>query len=137
GLVPWKTTIRIAIPAALLTIAGPLLSMQLFLQNYPTAIPLEMFRAMTFLVVAMSSIFAFVLMAAAVALIASCYPAALTVFRREGRRTLGRDAVFALLAATGLALLVRQGGALLVARFHASALLSFDGPDLIVSALPS
>jgi membrane protease YdiL (CAAX protease family) len=137
GLVPWKITMKIAIPAALLTVVGPLLSMQLFLQGYSTAIPLEMYRALTYLAVAMSSIVAFILMGASVALIASFYPDSLGTFTRLGRRMLGRDAAIALLAAAGLALLLRQVNVLLLGRFHASALLSIDAPDLIVSALPS
>jgi hypothetical protein len=137
GLVPWKMTMKVAIPAALLTLVGPLLSMQLFLQNYSTAIPLEMYRALTYLVVVMSAVFGFLMMAAAVALIASFYPASLAAFRRESRSLLGRDAGIALLAAAGLALLLRQGALLLLDRFHGSALFSIDAPDLIVSALPS
>jgi hypothetical protein len=137
GLIPWKTTLQIAVPVALLTVVSPLLSMQLILQNYSTAIPLELFRAETYLVVAMSVVFAFVIVAAAVALIASSYPDAISVFRRPVRRTLGRDAAFALLAAAGLALLLRQIDLLLLARFHSHALFSIDSPDLIVSAQPS
>jgi membrane protease YdiL (CAAX protease family) len=137
GLVPWKTTLKLAIPAAILTVVGPLLSMQLFLQNYSTAMALELYRAMTYIVVAMSSLFAFVLMGAAAALIAAFFPDSLAAFRRAGRRALGRDAAYALLAATGLALLLRQAGLLLLARFHGSALFSIDSPDIIVSALPS
>ena len=137
GLVPWKTSIKIAIPAALLTLVGPLLSMQLFWQNYSTAIPFELFRTMTYVVVAMSSLAAFLMTGAAAALLLSFYPGTLAAFGRAGRRILGRDAGVALLAAAGLAMLLRQANALLLGRFHGSALFSIDSPDLIVSALPS
>jgi hypothetical protein len=70
-------------------------------------------------------------------LLLSFYPGTLAAFERAGRRILGHDAGVALLAAVGLAMLLRQSNALLLGRFHGSALFSIDSPDLIASALPS
>jgi membrane protease YdiL (CAAX protease family) len=137
GSVAWRPTLRIAIPAAVLSVAGPLLSLKLMLQNYPTAIPLETFRAMMFLVVFVSMIFAFVIMAAAVAFLSSSYPDLLTAFRPENRRALARDAAVALAGGIGLYLLAHSMNAILVARFPAQALLSIGAPALIASAAPS
>ena len=53
----------ISIPIALLTAVGPLLSMRLLLQNYQTAIPLETFQAVMYMVVLMSVVFGFLVVA--------------------------------------------------------------------------
>jgi hypothetical protein len=117
--------------------AGPALSLKLMLQNYPTAIPLETFRAMMVLVVFVSMIFAFVMMAAAVALLTSSCPDLLPSLRPENRRALARDAAVGLAAGIGLFLLAYSVNAILVARFPAQALLSIAAPSLIASAAPS
>src|ERR1017187_3719874 len=62
GLVPWGLTIRIAVPATLLTALGPLLSMQLTLQGYDTAIPLQTYQATVYVVILMSVVFGFLLL---------------------------------------------------------------------------
>jgi len=107
------------------------------LQTYPTAIPLETFQATMFLVIFVSMVFAFVMMAAASAMVVSTYPDALAAFRPENRRVLARDAVIALAAGIGLSLLARSMSAFLTARFPGQALLSIDAPSLIASAAPS
>src|SRR5581483_4600407 len=71
GLIRWRITLKLAIVPALLTAVGPLLAMRSMLQNYQTAIPLETFRAVTFLVVLMSVIFGFVIYTGAAALVTS------------------------------------------------------------------
>ncbi len=137
GAVPWRPTLRLAIPCAVLSAVGPLLSVRLLMQQYPTAIPLEMYRATTYLMLFMSLIFGFVLMGAAAALLTSFYPDLLVSLRAAGRRVLAADAAVALAAAIGLALLIHQVEAVLVGRFHAQALLSFGPPTLIASAVPA
>jgi membrane protease YdiL (CAAX protease family) len=137
GLVPWPLTLKLAIAPALLTALGPLLSMRALLQNYPTAIPLDTFRAISYLVVLMSAIFGFVIYAGCAAIVTSFFPESLAALRREGRGILRRDAVFALLAAIGLGLLLHQANAVLVASFHGNALYQVAPPDLIVSAVPA
>jgi len=107
--------------------------MRLLLQNYQTAIPLETFQAVMYIVVLMSVVFGFLVVAAASAHLDSFYPEALTSLRADGRR----DAIFAVLAAVGLALLSREAGTLLMNRFHANALLSFAPANLLVSAGPA
>jgi membrane protease YdiL (CAAX protease family) len=137
GLIRWKRVILFSIPIALLTAVSPLLSMRLLLQNYQTAIPLETFQAVMYMVVLMSVVFGFLVVAAAAALLDSFYPASLAAFRAASRRVLSRDAIFVLLAAIGLALLSRQARVLLMDRFHAHALYSFGAPNLLVSASPA
>ena len=137
GLVHWPLTLKLAIAPALLTALGPLLSMRTLLQNYPTAIPLETFRAMNYLMVLMSAIFGFVIYAGCVAIVTSFFPDSLASLRRDARRTLRGDAVFALLAAVGLGLLLHQVGVLLPARFHTQALYQIGAPDLIASTVPA
>jgi len=111
-----------------------LLSLKLMLQNYPTAIPLETFKVMMFLVVFVSMIFAFVMMAAAAAMLTSTFPDVLAALRL---RILARDAAVALAAGIGLALLAHTLQGLLIARFPRYALLSIGAPSLIASAAPS
>lgn len=137
GAVPWRLTLKVAIPVAVLSAAGPLLSLHLLLQSYPTAIPLETFRAMTFLVVFVSIVFAFVLLAAASGLLASVFPDGFAALRAANRRVLARDAAVALAGGAGLALIVNWLDAFLVQRFSAHALFSITAPVLIASAAPS
>jgi membrane protease YdiL (CAAX protease family) len=137
GLVRWPLTLKLAIAPALLTALGPLLAVRTLLQNYPTAIPLETFRAMSYLIVLMSAIFGFVIYAGCAAIVTSFFPDSLAALRRDARRTLRSDAVFALLAAVGLGLLLHQAGVLLPARFHAQALYQIGAPDLIASSVPA
>ena len=137
GAVPWRSTLKLAIPAAILSTAGPLLSLRQMLQNYPTAVPLETFRAMMFLVVLVSTVFGFVLVAAAGALLLSSFPDTLAALRSGNRRLLARDAALALVAGAGLALLARWTAAFLTARFPGHALFSFAAPSIIAADAPS
>jgi hypothetical protein len=116
---------------------GPLLSMRALLVNYSTAVPLDTFRAMSYLVVLMSAVFGYVIYAGCAAVVLSFFPDTLAVFRRKRRRLLARDAVFALLGGIGLGFLLHQAGALLPDRFHAQALFDVSPPDLLASALPA
>ena len=137
GLVPWGLTIRIAVPATLLTALGPLLSMQLTLQGYDTAIPLQTYQATVYVVILMSVVFGFLLLGGAVALLTSFYPESTAALRQANRRLLGLDAAVALLAAIGIGLFLHQMQALLLDRFHAQALFSIGSPDLIVNTAPA
>jgi len=137
GLVPWRTAIRLAIAPTLLAVAGPLLAFQLVWKDYPTAIPLEAYRAVTLTVLGMSLILGFLMMAGATALIASAFPRAVYAGRAPHRRMYGADAAAAVAAAIGLGLFANRMGAWLIDRFHAQALLSISSPDLIASAAPA
>jgi membrane protease YdiL (CAAX protease family) len=135
GRVPWRTVIRVAIPVSLLTAVGPLLSMQLMLENYNTAIPFETYEATIYMTIAMSVVVGFVAAGAAAALILAYHPEA-AVSLRAGRRQSGYDPLWALLAALGLALLFYQTQNFLKAQFHAGALFSVRRPELIISRMP-
>jgi membrane protease YdiL (CAAX protease family) len=137
GLVRWGLTIRIAVPVALLAALGPLLSMQLLLQRYDTAIPLQIFQATMYVVILMSVVFGFLLLGGAVAFLTSFYPESMAALRRANRRLLGLDAAVALVAAIGIGLFLHQMQALLLDRFHAQALFSIGSPDLIVNKAPA
>ncbi len=137
GRVPWRTVIRAAFPATLLMGLGSLLSLNLLLRNYTTTMPLNTFRAIGFIGIAIVVIFGFVLMGAAAALLLSFFPDSLASFRAAHRRASAIDAVTALSAAAGLTLLVQHLRAVLFDRFHAQALFSVSSPDLIVSAAPA
>ena len=137
GDVPWRTASVIAAPAALLLGLATLLSQRLILENYPTAYPLETFRAISYITVAMTVIFGFVLLGAAAALVFSAYPESLDFFRTHTRRAMSVDALCALFAAAGLALCLHKLNELALQRFHAQALYGFGSPDLIISAQPA
>ena len=129
----WGLTIRIAVPVALLAALGPLLSIELMLQGYDTAIPLQTFQATMYIVILMSVVFGFLLTGGAVALLTSFYSESMAALRRANRRLLGLDAAVALLATIGIGLLLHQIQALLLDRFHAQALFSVANSDLIVN----
>jgi hypothetical protein len=107
------------------------------LKDYNTAIPLETFQAMGYVVIGMTAVFGFVVMTAAAAIITTFYPEAPGALRAGNRRLMGIDAAAALLAAIGLGIALQQFQALLTDRFHTQALLSAGSPDIIASAAPA
>ncbi|MCU1234327.1 MAG: Abortive infection protein [Candidatus Solibacter sp.] len=133
GEVPWRAVIRLALPATLVFPIAPLLSAGLMMKDYNTAIPLETFQAMAYVVIGMSAILGFVVMGAAAAVICTFYPDAV----RVNRRAQGIDAAAALLAAIGLAIAVHQFQGFLTDRFHAQAILAIASPNLIATTLPA
>jgi membrane protease YdiL (CAAX protease family) len=137
GFVRWRAALRLALPATLLFPVAPLLSVGLMMKSYRTDVPLETFQAMTYVSLAMSVIFGFLLMGAAAALVVTFYPDAVPALRRENRAATAFDAVAALLAATGIALLVHRFQGILLDRFHAQAVLSISSPDIVASAAPA
>jgi membrane protease YdiL (CAAX protease family) len=137
GAVRWRKTLRIAIPAAVLSGVGPLLSLRTVMQRYPTEVPIETFRALSYMAVLVAVVFGFVAMGGAVALVTSYYPDALAALRPGNRRALARDASVALAAAAGIGLLLYRVDLALLARFHAQALLSIAPPAILASAAPS
>jgi membrane protease YdiL (CAAX protease family) len=137
GLVRWGLTMRIAIPAALLSALAPLLSIQLTLQNYDTAIPLQTYQATMYVVILMSTIFSFLMIAGAVAFVTSEYPQSPELLRPANRRAMGWDAAVALAAAIGIALILRLLQGLLLDHFHAQALFGIASPDLMASSAPA
>jgi membrane protease YdiL (CAAX protease family) len=137
GLVRWGGAIRLAVPATLLFALGSLLSFDLLLKGYSTAIPLETYQAVLYMTLLMSVIFVFLVLGAAAALLALFYPESVGALRAANRRLLGVDAAAALLAAVGLAVLLNHHDAMLMDRFHASALFAIGSPDLIVSRAPA
>ncbi|MCX6629736.1 MAG: CPBP family intramembrane metalloprotease [Candidatus Solibacter sp.] len=137
GMVRWRAAIHLAFPASLLFPVAPLLSIGLMLKNYRTDVPLETFEAMTYVTIAMSAVFGFLLMGGAAALIVTFFPDAVATLRRANRGAVAFDALAALLAATGVALVVHQFQGILLDRFHPQALLSIGSPDIIASTAPA
>jgi hypothetical protein len=76
-------------------------------------------------------------MGAAAAIIVTFYPDALPALRRANRAAMALDAFFALLAALGIVLALRQFQAILLDRFHGQAVFSISSPDIIASAAPA
>ena len=137
GLVRWGGAIRLAVPATLLFALAWLLSFELMMKSYTTAIPLETYQAVLYMTLLMSLILMFLMLGAAAALIALFYPESLGAFRAANRGLLGLDAAAALLAAIGLAVLLNHHDAMLMDHHHASALFAIGSPDLIVSRAPA
>src|SRR5476649_511390 len=136
GLVRWRAAIRLAAPATLLIPIGPLLAVGLMLKDYNTAIPLETYRAMTYVVLLMSLVFGFLIMGGAAALVTTFHPESLAALRADRRRLFGMDAAVAVLAAIGLGVFLNQLDAVLADRFHAQALYALGSPDIIASSAP-
>ena len=137
GLVRWRGAIRLAVPATLLFALAWLLSLELMLKSYSTAIPLETYQAVLYITLLMSVIFMFLMLGAAAALIALFYPESVGALRAANRGLLGLDAGAALLAAAGLWVFLNQLDAVLLDHFHAQALFAIGSPDLIVSRAPA
>ena len=137
GTVRWRAAIRVALPATLAFPVAPLLSAGLMLKNYRTDVPLETFQAMTYISLAMVAVFGFLMMGAAAALVVTFYPNAVPALRRGNRAAMGFDALAALVAASGIVLVLHRFQGILVDRFHAQAVLSIASPDIIVSAAPA
>jgi hypothetical protein len=137
GLVRWRTAIQLAVPATLLFPIGPLLSAGLMLKDYNTAIPVETYQAMTYVVLLMSLVFGFLIMGGAAAILTTFHPESLAAFGADRRRLPGRDAAVAVLAAIGLGVFLNQVDAVLADRFHAQALYTIGSPDIIASSAPA
>jgi hypothetical protein len=137
GTVPWRGVIRWAVPAALMTAIGPLLSLSQLLKDYNTAIPLGTFQAIGYTTIGTSVLAAFLVLAAAVAFVASHYSESRAALLIANRRTLGLDASVALLAAVGFALLLSQTEGWLMGRFHRVALYSIAIPSVVASSAPA
>jgi membrane protease YdiL (CAAX protease family) len=136
GLVRWRAAIQLAVPATLLIPIGPLLSIGLMLKDYNTAIPLETYRAMTYVVLLMGMVFGFLIMGGAAAIVTTFHPESLAAPGADHRRRQGRDAAVAVLAAIGLGVFLNQLDAVLADRFHAQALYAIGSPDIIASSAP-
>jgi len=137
GLVRWGTVTRTAVPATLLTAVGPLLALPLLLKDYNTAIPLSTYQTVAYTTVGISVLVGFVMLAAAVAFVNSCYPETSAVWRGPNRRTLGLDAAVAVLAAAGLVLALSHADAWLTSRFARQALDSIDVSNIVAGAAPA
>jgi membrane protease YdiL (CAAX protease family) len=137
GLVPWRPALLIAILPTVAMAISELMSVRLLLKNYRTEIPLPTFQAMAWIGLGIAVIFGFLALAAAIAFLASCYPASLQIFRQKSRRALGLDALAALAALTGATMLWGTLEAVLRTRFHTLAALSVGTPGLIGSAVPA
>jgi membrane protease YdiL (CAAX protease family) len=137
GLVRWRPAMIIGGIAAALMIVSLMLAREQMLRNYPTAVPIETFQVMQYVLLATGLIFGAILLAAAVALVTSSFPECLAAWRAQNRRILGVDAATAVVAAVGFGILINRIAGFLTDRFHAQALFSVGSPDAIVTAAPA
>ncbi|HEY6347139.1 MAG TPA: type II CAAX endopeptidase family protein [Bryobacteraceae bacterium] len=137
GLVRWRGLLWLSGLAALLTIAGSVLSPQLLLNQYNTAIPLEIFKAVMFGSLLLGVLFLFLAFAAALAFLTSSYPDSAAALRTANRRSFGLDAGILALMAVGLAVFFDRLTALLTATFHAQALFSIGDTSILASIAPA
>src|SRR5207248_7290642 len=106
-------------------------------KDYNTAIPLETYQAMTYVVLLMSLVFGFVIMGGAAALVTTFYPESVAALNAVNRKLLAMDAVVAVLVAIGLGVFLNQLDAALADRFHAQAIFTIGSPDIIASSAPA
>jgi len=137
GLVRWRPAMIMGGVAAALLIVSLLLAREQMLKNYPTAMSIETFQVMQYILLATGLIFGWILLAAAAALVTSSFPECLAAWRASNRRILGMDAAAAVVAAVGFGILIHRIAGFLTDRFHAQALFSFGSPDSIVTASPA
>ncbi len=136
GLVQWKPAIAIGGAASACLLAGALLGSSLLMRNYPTSIPFETFQVTMYAGIAITALFAFIFFAAAAALVISSFPDCLAAWRAPGRRVFGKDALAALAACIGFALIVTRVSGFLQNHFHALAFFSVSSPDTIATPAP-
>ena len=91
---------------------------------------------MEYAILAMTVIFAFILMTAAAGLLLALFPQSVASLRAANRGALAVDAVAALAAAIGISVALNQFRGVLADLFPAQALFAIDSPDLIVSSGP-
>ena len=137
GLVRWRRALRLAAVPGLLLALAALLTLPLLMKNYPTAIPVETYEAVTFVTLTISVAFGFLLLAAALAFLISYYPRSLPALRLANRRFLALDAAACLAVGIGLALALEKLRQALAALFPAQAAFSIDAPALVASASPA
>jgi membrane protease YdiL (CAAX protease family) len=137
GLVRWRGILWLAGLAALLGAVSSVLSPQLLLNQYNTAIPFEIFKATMLGTLCLGALFLFLAVAAALAFLTSFYPSAARILRRANRRSFGLDAAILALMAVGLALFLGRLTALLTAAFHGQALFSIGDESILASAVPA
>jgi hypothetical protein len=108
GLVRWRPAMIMGSVAAALMILSQLLSRDQMLKNYPTAVPIETFQVMQYVLLATGMIFGSILLAAAAALVTSTFPECLAAWRASNRRIMGADAAAAVVAAIGFGILINR-----------------------------
>src|SRR5689334_21135025 len=116
---------------------GRMLYRGLLLKNCKTCRPLEACQVKARLDLSISWVCGALMIAATTAILVTFYPRAVEELRRGNRRAMGFDALMAVAAAAGMAMLWRQFEAALAGQFHAQALLSMSSPSLIASAAPA
>jgi membrane protease YdiL (CAAX protease family) len=137
GLVQWGYVIRLAIPLALISLLGQLLSLHLAFRAYDSAIPLLTFQVMAWIGLIIGLVFNFLIYTAAWGLLTSFYPDVSATLRATYRKTCGADAAVAMLLAVGFVVLLNHLHMLLMDRFPSQALYAIASPDVIVSAAPA
>jgi membrane protease YdiL (CAAX protease family) len=136
GMVRWRAALKLAIAGTLSYPVSRLLIWELRLKDYNTAKPFENFQVDSALDILLGAIGTALVLVLAGALIATFYPRGLEELRRPNRRILAIDALFAVFAAIGMALLSRQLSAALTSQFHAHVLFDMNSPDILASMSP-
>lgn len=133
----WRSALMVALP---LTVLGALASLSEFpsiFRAYDTAIPLNLFEVMMLTGLGIGMIGVFLAAACGAGLVMALRPDALSVFRVESRRLLGRDALFAAALGVVVALSLGHVRGLLLERFHTRAFLPLDTPNSFAAVVPA
>jgi len=137
GEVKWKPVLVGAGVLALIGLLGNLNELPSLYSQYPTSIPLQIFRMSLIIGTAIGVIATFILAGISLGIITSFYPDSLKVFKKENRRKTAGDALICAFLSLGAFLGISQLMQILNARFPDLAVLKgLPVPVYIQTSLP-
>jgi len=137
GEIKWKPVLVASGVLAVIGLLGNLNELSSLYWQYPTSIPLEIFKTSLIIGMAVGVIATFILASLSLGIITSFYPDSLKLFKKENRRRTAGDAFVCALLSLGTFLGITQLSQFLIARFPELAVLKdLPTPDYIQTSLP-
>lgn len=137
GEIKWKPVLVGAGVLAFIGLLGDLNTLPSLYSQYPTSIPLQIFRTSLIIGMAIGVIATFILAGISLGIITSFYPDSLKVFKKENRRKAAGDALICAFLSLGAFLGIIQLMQILNARFPDLAVLKgLPVPVYIQTSLP-
>ena len=137
GEIRWKPVLTVAGILAVLALLGNLNELPSLYSQYPTSIPLQIFRTSLIIGILIGVIVNFGLAGISLGIITSFYPNSLRIFKKENRRRITRDAFICALLSLGTFLGITQLVHILNAKFPALAVIKgLPIPNYVQTSLP-
>ncbi|MGB2697853.1 MAG: type II CAAX endopeptidase family protein, partial [Candidatus Zixiibacteriota bacterium] len=137
GEIRWKPILIISGILAIITLLGSLNELPSFYAQYPTSIPLDIFRTTLIIGIVIGIIATFLMAGLSLGIITSFYPDSLRMFKKENRRRTAGDAFICALLSVGVYLGITQLIQILNAKFPALAVITgLSIPQYVQTSLP-